>query len=276
MLRLIRQSVALLPTLSLMLLSACGDETTNGPVSGGSEVEIARAADVATAVALSAFPGAGASFRASLPVTATVPALTGEFGLTCPDVSFARGSGAGTLAVTLDYGAGCASELTGQWHSGRMDVDYTFTTYSIALAGFTARGYAFDGRMSGAHQGTGLTLNIDDLLLSGVSAYRVDGTLVGAWHDSDTPTRFEDDSWTVTGECVISEVEGPAWTLLISDPLVLSAGCPWPVGGRLTLQLASSPVQATVDFGTGTCDDVAILTTAGTSTTIHLGSGQEE
>lgn len=257
-----------------LLAAGCGEDDPAAPGDSRTNQDVARATDVATAVVLTAFPGTAASLGTSRASTRLAPG--GEYGLTCPIVSVPRSDGGTALIVSLEYGAGCTSELTGQIHSGRMDVTVSPTEYAIAFAAFTARGYALDGAMGGTYAGSSLTLAVDDLSIDDGTAWLVDAALTGVRADAGTPTLFGDDSWSVTGGAVVSEVDARTYTLTITEGLLIQSGCVWPVRGRMTLRIGTSPIVTTVDFGTGTCDDLATVTTAGESRTIHLGSGLEE
>lgn len=211
------------------------------------------------------------------------------FGLVCPDVTV--GGQNSVTVLTLDYGPapGCTSELDGQVHSGALSIStnglslnpitFDFTSYTTAT---TAGDFSIDGGIEGTINlpARAVALEIVDLLLSGPSGNTaVDGMLTGTLNNNGTPLVLTDDAWTIRGDMVVT-ADQKVYIVEIEDalPILLRTDCAWPLSGRVSIAVvlgnsgATSP-PSTLDFGSGTCDDLAMVTVGGVTTTIHLSTG---
>jgi hypothetical protein len=74
----------------------------------------------------------------------------------------------------------------------------------------------------------------------------------------DTPS-FLDDAWTITGGGNGINRNGIPYTVQITTPLRVEAGCPWIVSGVQQVVPQGLPVR-TIDHGNGTCDAAATVT----------------
>ncbi len=82
-------------------------------------------------------------------------------------------------------------------------------------------------------------------------------------------------SWIIpSGSGSVEGVVGSqeiAFGFSVTDTIFVSTCCAYPTAGELRIT-ASGLIPATVDFGNGTCDNVATLTIAGRSQEITLGN----
>ncbi|MBE7178143.1 MAG: hypothetical protein INR69_17200 [Mucilaginibacter polytrichastri] len=80
-----------------------------------------------------------------------------------------------------------------------------------------------------------------------------------------------DDAYSVTGSGTLTDIAKRSYTSTITKALVKDAGCFWIGSGTLDNTLPGGK-KATLDFGDGSCDSKATLTSDGKSSEIDLGS----
>ncbi len=74
-----------------------------------------------------------------------------------------------------------------------------------------------------------------------------------------TPTK-DDDVWQLTGTITGTTIEDIEWTAICNKPLLKKGSCKWFSSGSITISPAKGSPR-TIDFGTGTCDNKATITT---------------
>lgn len=203
-----------------------------------------------------------------------------EFDLDCPDISINR-NGA-QLTVFVVYGlAGCTSELTGEFHSGHVQLDVDLAalpavTGTMAVNDYTTGDWRVDGTIGAVIADSSWILDASRVLVAGPDdSAAVTACLGVTWHDASTRGTMSDDSWTVQGFASVEDAalleEGPFTTLEV-DPdehLLVRAGCRWPVAGRVEVRTGEDP-PVTIDFGDGACDDLVDVTVLGRTVTLSL------
>jgi hypothetical protein len=202
-----------------------------------------------------------------------------EYGLNCPDIAVAPMAEA--LRIYVVYGdAGCASDLTGQVHSGyvQLDVNLPLKIGTLTASNWTTGGYRVNGIIGAAFQDTMVTIDARDLMVtSPTGSVQITSCLGIWWSKGGTRLLLSDDSWRILGTADVNTLaleSAAIYHLEVDDaaPVVVTAQCRWPVSGRLSIQRQEPPLAATLDFGNGACDAQARLTIGGRSTTIDLGN----
>ncbi len=92
------------------------------------------------------------------------------------------------------------------------------------------------------------------------------------WTQGESTMMWSDDVYSITGTASGQSADGHNFTVDITTPLirVMSIGCRRHfVSGVLNLTPDNKPVR-TVDFGTGTCDDICTVTINSHTYTIHM------
>jgi hypothetical protein len=86
----------------------------------------------------------------------------------------------------------------------------------------------------------------------------------------DTKDIWSDNVFLVTGSGATTMPNGNNWSSTIKTPLRFAMACKksFPVSG--TVLKTKNDIETLVDFGTGECDNIATITTAGVTTTIEL------
>lgn len=93
------------------------------------------------------------------------------------------------------------------------------------------------------------------------------------WVDGfDTPYNVWDDVFEITGTATGVNKNGNAYTHTITNPLRIERACRFIVSG--TIEVSVNEKTMTLDYGTGTCDNLATITYNGKSTEIKLRGGK--
>ncbi len=184
--------------------------------------------------------------------------------------------------VTLDFGTGCEMP-NGNVLSGKIVMVYEINpialsqTITFTYDGFTFNRIALSGGGSivrvlanseGNPQSTA-TVDVTATFPDNSSAHRT-GTKVREWIMGFNNGDWTDNMFKVTGNWKTEFSNGDVNTGLVTTPLIRKATCPFFVSG--VVQLTHNDAVSTLDYGDGTCDNVAILTGPdGVQHTIKLG-----
>lgn len=223
---------------------------------------------------------------------------TGIFGRlnNCPVVTVTR-IGAGTpfpVRITMDFGTtGCVGR-DGRTRRGKIITLYTNRlVVPGAIATTTFDGYYVDStKVEGTHKvtnsGTGqignppafqYTVNVVDGKLSRPSGHFIE------WNSTKVVTQIEgmvtsapfDDWFRIEGSSrgrVSRNGRLSVFESTVTEPLIKKFVCRWLVKGRVrTVRISSSAPNswvAVLDFGTGTCDNLATITVNGVTRQITL------
>lgn len=186
--------------------------------------------------------------------------------------------------VTLDFGEGC--ELpSGNVLSGKIlmsyaiDTDVNSLTVTHMYENFYFNEISIEGGNSivrirenenGNPQSTitfGTTLTWPD----GVYASR-QGSKVRGWVEGYGSGTFDDNVFLITGNWIATFRDGTVLSANVIEPLRREMACRFIVSGIIELQ--KNDISGTLNFGDGSCDNVAILTNEdGEETEISLGEG---
>ncbi len=85
----------------------------------------------------------------------------------------------------------------------------------------------------------------------------------------DTPLERDDDMIQITGSVQVKSSAGDTYLRTITDPLIRLGDCFHPVQGIVDFS-QNGTVTASLDYGTGVCDNLAMLTTDGAAVEIEL------
>jgi hypothetical protein len=181
----------------------------------------------------------------------------------------------GVTFVTLDFGFGC------QLHNGAVVSGIINLTYGPVIAGTRTITYVFDNftynnkgiagggtiyrERNNAQGNPQSTVNkaIQISFPNGLVA-DVTGTRVAVWIEGVGSGTWMDNVFLITGDRDIDFNTGFTHTALITVALRREATCPHFVSG--VVELTRNLETGSLDFGDGTCDNIAVLTT---------GNGQE-
>ncbi len=184
--------------------------------------------------------------------------------------------------LTIDFGSGCVGR-DGRTRSGAIIITHTGGRYFDPGSSrvVTFNNYYVDGRHV---EGTRSVIN-NGFNASGNMTWTITATNMritrpdGTWHEwNDQRTRemtagYGDSLWIndiylINGSGSGTNSNGGSATSTITN-LLRDHSCHWIVSGIIEFTPASRPTR-TIDFGNGTCDDVATVTLNGNTRTIHL------
>ena len=184
-----------------------------------------------------------------------------------------------TRKLTITFTGDCTDSdgniITGTITKLRSKTD-TSAERSITITNLSINGYVVNGSKSytytasnanGNPEMTGsieISIETDAGTISKVGTRTVEIT---AGAETDTCT---DDEKTITGSSEFTDATGAVFSMVIDPALVKPAGCKYMASGVKTYTHANG--ITTLDYGDGTCDNIAIKTAAdGSITEIELG-----
>lgn len=225
-------------------------------------------------------------------ISGKVEAVISPFLPTCATVTRVPEFGTiltpGTLITkTINFGTtGCALP-NGNILKGIIVISFTFQpnatshTISYTFNNFFHNAIKFDGTKnftrvlatstanSNIHPIVTMNMDMTATFPNGEVISRV-GTRVREIVEGLSTPVWIDNIYEVTGSWVTTFPNGTVQTSTITSPLRIRMNCPNIVRGIITFVRNNN--TATLDYGVGECDNIAILTINGTTTTITLGN----
>ena len=181
--------------------------------------------------------------------------------------------------VTVDYGTTGCSGVNGYVRKGKIiytlnkKLMNTGAVLNVSFDNYTVNGYKLEGTYTITNLGSANGLNVNVQLANGKVTYP-DGkfytkTTNTTWVQSagQATLTILDDEYDVTGNGTVSS-SGNTLTAASKTSLHRTVVCTNTVSG--ILDLTYNNIAGTLDFGTGTCDKVAVLTVAGKQYTVNL------
>lgn len=198
-----------------------------------------------------------------------------------PLVSIDTAAAGYPITITIDYGDGIATNhgrlIAGKVKieiSGAKDTDgstrkITFTDCIIDSIGINGTSTeTFNGDNTTIRK-TSNTSNVTFVLADKTLIERV-GNDVREWLTGlDTPTDRTDDMIQTTGSINVKSSTGVTYVRLITDPLINLGDCHHHVKGIVQYS-QNGAVIAELNFGDGTCDNLATMTSGGETVEIEL------
>ena len=197
-----------------------------------------------------------------------------------------------TVTKTIDFGTtGCTLD-NGNVVSGIITITFVYqpeaTSHTITYSfdNFTHNDIAFNGDKTftrtmitttanpNPHPQVTMTLDLTATLPGGAVYHRV-GTRVREIIEGFGTQILADNIYKITGNWVTTGPNGGTQTSTITEPLNVKMSCvavnkPLIVSGIITI--VRNDVTATLDFGDGECDNLAVLTVGGNSYNIVIGN----
>ncbi|KAA3618838.1 MAG: hypothetical protein DWP94_14210 [Flavobacterium sp.] len=185
----------------------------------------------------------------------------------------------GVTFVTLDFGFGCTLQngavvsgivniTYGPIQNGTRTITYTLENFKwndIDVAG----GATIFRELNNANGNPQSTVHVDlQLSFPGGLVLQKDGTRVREWIEGFHSGSWMDNVWLVTGNREVVSNTGYTHYGIVTEALRREATCPHFVSG--IIEITRNGNQGTLDFGDGSCDNIAILTVNGVEYTIYL------
>jgi hypothetical protein len=194
----------------------------------------------------------------------------------------------GNYTGTIDFGTeGCAIE-NGNVLKGKMNITFSgnFTTAEQTIT-YTFDGFTHNGRKLQGTKTITRSLKSTDLLAAVHPVFTCSINMTVTFEDGkvyartgnrvremvagyDTKGNWGDNVFLVTGSGTTTFPNGDKCSSTIKTPLRFEMACkkPFPVSG--TVLKVKNNIETLVNFGTGDCDNLITVTTAGVTTTIEL------
>ncbi|MDI1316436.1 hypothetical protein [Flavobacterium sp.] len=197
-----------------------------------------------------------------------------------------------TVTKTIDFGStGCTLD-NGNVLRGRIIISFVYQpdatshTISYTLENFFHNAIRFDGNKTFTrtmitttanpilHPQITMTMDLTATLPEGGVYTRVGSRVREIIEGYGTET-WADNIYKITGSWVTTIPSGATQNSTITEPLRVKMSCvavnkPLIVSGIITI--VRNDVTATLDFGTGECDNLAVLTVGGNSYNIVIGN----
>lgn len=184
--------------------------------------------------------------------------------------------------ITIDYGTGCTDRM-GHTKKGKIIIDLSDTiTNAGAVQTITYQNFWIDsiqieftaslknlGQNSSGHwviekkSDQTITKNGDKVVESNDES--------DEWVSGFTTTDRSDDIFYESGSGSVTVNDTATFTRTITKPLTIDRSCEFITSGTVVLTRNGSTI--TIDYGDGTCDNKATVTTNGTTETIELHGG---
>lgn len=189
---------------------------------------------------------------------------------------------------TIDFDTEGCTLANGNVIKGKISISFTnnfsTNTYKIATTfeGFYHNGKLIEGskNITYTKESTALQGEIHPVLSHSIDlsitfddgkTYEISGTRIREMVEGyNTPLEWSDNIFMISGDSSITKKDGTVINCEITNPLRYEMSCnsPFPVAG--TKIITKNDSSATLDFGTGTCDNLASLTLDGVTTEITL------
>jgi len=185
-----------------------------------------------------------------------------------------------TKDITIDFGDSCVLR-NGNTVSGKILIHYEINktaltkTVEVSFDNFYNNRRKIEGgftvvkerqNQNGNPQSTN-TFNITVTWPDNSTAHK-EGTKTRELIEGGDTFTWGDDVFKITGHWNFTRKDGTVHVATITTPLRRELSCRFIVSGVIALQ--KNDQAAVLDFGDGTCDDLALLTKDGVTTEIHL------
>jgi hypothetical protein len=185
-----------------------------------------------------------------------------------------------TKKVTLDFGEGCTTR-NDNTVSGKIIMDYTFAftgqsiTINYSFEDFYFNGKKIEGTVNkirvrvndnGNPQAT-ITKNIK-IIWEDDSFVTVQGERIREWIKGFGNRIWSDNVFLITGNWTITNKAGVVRQATVTEPLRREMACRFLVSG--VIEITKDGSKLTLDYGDGTCDDLATVNINGTVKEIHI------
>ncbi len=197
-----------------------------------------------------------------------------------PTVSIDTADAGYPITISIEYGDSTVLHH-GRVISGTVSIEISAekntdgATRTITLTDCVVDSVAISGTITEVFNGDNSTTRIitnttevEFILVDGTVLQR-SGTQIREWLEGLETTGHSDDIIQITGSDQITSSEGYSWLKTIIDPLIKSGECRHYTQGIVEYS-TEEEVIAELDYGDGTCDDVAILTVDGEDIEIEL------
>ena len=184
-----------------------------------------------------------------------------------------------TITATVDFGTENCLCKDGKYRRGKIQVTVNGNKNLIGstVVYSTSDYFVNDNGVSGTKTVTVVDDHSFRIVVLNGKVTKADGGVI-TWNTDrtrtmtagqDTPLDFTDDVFEISGTSYGTNAAGNTYKFTTLTPIVKANGCQWIKSGKLKIERAGK-LDATVDYGDGTCDDQGTVTVANTTKTITL------
>lgn len=251
--------------IGLAVLAGCGDEDTTDPDNSQGQVDATTqtAIWITDVTSTTALATSGAEFAAGL-LGDRPPSAPGHplaivdtlfRNIDCPLITL-RVEQSAPMVLTMDYGTGCTSDLTGRTASGSVAATIqTGPSLTLAFDDYTVEGVELDGTFSSSKSDGTYNWTIDGTATEDGKTVEADMTLTATVVRGEVGD-VSDDVWTVSGTGTLGtdQYGQIGFTIRSNDPVVFPVDCGYPTSG--TIEVTVQGQSGTCDCGDGACDSI--------------------
>lgn len=185
------------------------------------------------------------------------------------------------IDITLDYGEGCLNNNE-NYLSGKImmsivfNLDYSSEEIDYSFDNFYFNGKKIEGEMQKSRirmndSGNPVTTTTKDIKITWENGdvVSIKGERQREWIEGFGDGIWGNNVFSSTGTWTIIDNEGIEKTVKITTPLIRKTACRFIVSG--VVEINTNGTVTTVDYGDGTCDNIAIATSNGNEYEIELG-----
>jgi hypothetical protein len=182
--------------------------------------------------------------------------------------------------ITIDYGTGC-QDANGRTKKGKIiinvsgDMRTQGNTRSVTFDNFYINGIKIEGSRNAENTGPNLSGNMVIQITGNITATSsefsrsVNFTRYREWISGISTCEIADDEFHVTGSGTATGRRGIDIPVNITEKIVLKPGtCKYPLSGKI--DIGSSSRGVIINFGSGTCDNIAEATTKRRNKTVQI------
>ncbi len=198
-----------------------------------------------------------------------------------PSVSIDTAAAGYPITITVDYGTGKETKH-GSMISGKVLIEISGakkvdgSTRTISFINCVIDSIGINGKRTETFNGDNLT-TAKMTTLSDVNFTLTDGTIINRVGNNvmewlkglNTPLERDDDMMQITGTINVKSSTGNNYSRVITDPLIRLGDCNYPVQGTVQYKQNGNEI-ASLNYGAGVCDNLAKLTSNGTTVEIVL------
>lgn len=198
-----------------------------------------------------------------------------------PIITIEGTKGSFPIIITIDYGSG-VELVNGNMIKGKIVINITASprtlgaTRTVTFVDFYINEIKIEGTRTisfiAGLDGIGFTI-VGEMLITFPDGSTIEREsektrlFVQGWQ---TPADLSDDKFQITGFASSVSSEGYSFSAIINEPLIRLGTCRFISEGVVVFSLNNKPI-ATLDYGNGTCDDLATITKNGETKVITLG-----
>lgn len=208
----------------------------------------------------------------------------------CATVTFSFSNKADQDTIVVDFGAGCVCN-DGRTRKGQIIVYYSGkfkspgSTHTITFNNYYVDNNKVDGTKTVTNNGKDGNGNMNwSVSVNGTITLAAGGvitwtsnrttTLLLGWNTADSTITWAKSKWSVTGNANGTSAKGVDYTATITSPVVRDLTCT-NIGRRHFTQgvvdiARTGKKPCTIDFGDGTCDNIAIVTINGKTYKVEM------